>query len=751
MPQIINTNIASLNAQRNLDRSQSANQTALQRLSSGLRINSAKDDAAGLAISTRFTSQIKGLNVAVRNAGDGIALAQTAEGALGSINENLQRIRELAVQSANATNSDVDRDALQSEVKQLLSEVSRTAEETDFNGRKLLDGSFKASFQIGANAGQTVDVSISELTADKLGASKQSGVSSYGTDFGLSNGDLSINGVSIKPSVATDDDKSTVDAAASSIAIAAAINRSSDETGVKAFANANEVNGTTMNSAAGGTSANIEINNVSFSLQATNNGNDVEKAQTRKSTIEAINAKSDQTGVVAIDGGNENGVVLRAVDGRNITIEGTGSNLTTAFGLAAATTTAGGADGSLTGATAGVYESGVTLVADGDTKNIEITGGSGTGTGDLTRTGFTAGDYQKNTATFTTESQTEAAVSSGTVAAVQAVAIEEGDLVINGVTIAASTSVSDKASDTTANSSNAAGSAIAIAAAINNSSESTGVTAKANETVLVGVTGAAPTTAATAGTTLGIVINNVDVGTVTSQGDIEKDRAATISAINAKSGQTGVVAEDNGEGITLKASDGRNVSVTIGSSTAGALTGGTFGLDTDVDGIGTFATGGSAAIKAVFATTAETKYATVQLESAKTIDIEGGSKGTAGLTDSGFKRGEYGGGEDGQFLKDLDISTVEGAQKALTAIDNAIGDVASNRAELGAVQNRLESTVKNLQVTSENLNAANSRIKDADFAAETAELQRTNVLQQAGISVLAQANTSGQRVLSLLG
>jgi len=139
MPQVINTNIASLNAQRNLNKSQSANQTALQRLSSGLRINSAKDDAAGLAISTRFNSQIRGLNVAVRNAGDGISLAQTAEGALGSMSDNLQRVRELAVQSANATNSDVDREALQAEVSQLLSEVSRTAEETDFNGRKLLD------------------------------------------------------------------------------------------------------------------------------------------------------------------------------------------------------------------------------------------------------------------------------------------------------------------------------------------------------------------------------------------------------------------------------------------------------------------------------------------------------------------------------------------------------------------------------------------------------------------------------------
>ena len=217
MPQIINTNIASLNAQRNLDKSQSSNQQALQRLSSGLRINSAKDDAAGMAISTRFTSQIKGLNVAVRNAGDGIALAQTAEGALGSMNDSLQRIRELAVQSSNATNSDVDRDALQAEVDQLISEISRTADETDFNGRNLLDGSFSASFQVGANAGQTIDVSIAELTADKLGSSASAGISARGTDSGIQNGDLVINGTAITASRAGDDTSSTNNAAASAI------------------------------------------------------------------------------------------------------------------------------------------------------------------------------------------------------------------------------------------------------------------------------------------------------------------------------------------------------------------------------------------------------------------------------------------------------------------------------------------------------------------------------------------------------
>jgi flagellin len=160
MAAIINTNVASLNAQRNLSSSQGTLNTSLQRLSSGLRINSAKDDAAGLAISERFTAQIRGLDVAARNANDGISLAQTAEGALGEVTNNLQRVRELAVQSANASNSATDRAALQTEAAQLLSEVDRVAGQTKFNGVALIDGSFtSAVFQVGANAGETITVS----------------------------------------------------------------------------------------------------------------------------------------------------------------------------------------------------------------------------------------------------------------------------------------------------------------------------------------------------------------------------------------------------------------------------------------------------------------------------------------------------------------------------------------------------------------------------------------------------------------
>ncbi|WP_159917569.1 flagellin [Pantoea sp. 18069] len=171
MAMTINTNVASINAQRNLSLSGSSLSTSMQRLSSGLRVNSAKDDAAGLAISERMAAQTKGLAVAARNANDGISLAQTAEGALGKVGDMLQRVRELAVQSSNATNSISDRKAMQSEVDQLVSEIDRVAKTTEFNGKKLLDGSFSgAMFQVGANAGNNITVgSLTKATAEGLG------------------------------------------------------------------------------------------------------------------------------------------------------------------------------------------------------------------------------------------------------------------------------------------------------------------------------------------------------------------------------------------------------------------------------------------------------------------------------------------------------------------------------------------------------------------------------------------------------
>jgi len=239
MAQIINTNILSLNAQRNLNTSQGALATSLERLSSGLRINSAKDDAAGLAISERFTSQIRGLNQAVRNANDGISLAQTAEGAMQEIGNNLQRIRELAVQSSNATNSASDREALNNEVQQLIAEIQRVSTQTDFNGQALLDGSFTGQgFQVGANAGQVIFVNASTNTQTAALGSSQFAAVQTSTDavadgtataVGSVSG-YSVNGVTIDAfDVAIGDTGADV-----SRALANAINDKMDSTGVYA-------------------------------------------------------------------------------------------------------------------------------------------------------------------------------------------------------------------------------------------------------------------------------------------------------------------------------------------------------------------------------------------------------------------------------------------------------------------------------------------------------------------------------------
>ena len=242
MAAIINTNVISLNAQRNLNSSQNALATTLQRLSSGLRINSASDDAAGLAISERMTSQIRGLNQAVRNANDGISMSQTAEGALGEIGNNLQRIRELAVQSRNASNSASDRTALNNEVQQLKAEIDRVASTTTFNGIKLIDGTFThQAFQVGANVGETISITgLVNAQTTSLGttttyASTVTGVAATaftaGTDV-IAAGDIKINGVDIGAITAAGG------APAQGAAVAAAINLATGATGVTASADA---------------------------------------------------------------------------------------------------------------------------------------------------------------------------------------------------------------------------------------------------------------------------------------------------------------------------------------------------------------------------------------------------------------------------------------------------------------------------------------------------------------------------------
>ena len=207
MAQVINTNILSLNAQKNLNSSQGALATSLERLSTGLRINSAKDDAAGLAISERFTSQINGLNQAVRNANDGISFAQTAEGALSTVSDALQRVRELAVQSANDTNSASDRQALNDEAQQLIAEIGRVANSTEFNGGRILDGSLQdLFFQVGANQGQTIAVSGVDSRATQLGSSEVVGPNGLTQAQIKDDGITSIGNIEIDLSVPLDNE-----------------------------------------------------------------------------------------------------------------------------------------------------------------------------------------------------------------------------------------------------------------------------------------------------------------------------------------------------------------------------------------------------------------------------------------------------------------------------------------------------------------------------------------------------------------
>jgi len=306
MASVINTNVASLNSQRNLSSSQASLNTSIQRLSSGLRINSAKDDAAGLAISDRMNSQIKGMSQATRNANDGVSMAQTAEGALSSSGDILQRVRELAVQSSNASNSASDRKALQTEVTQLTSELNRIAGTTEFNGTKLLDGSMgTANFQVGANAGQLISMTGSNFTTTTYGNNQIKGGAAAVTNDGKSAaaaGAATISGALGSASIASADDDTAK-------TIAAKINDKTAETGVTASAKTDAL----LKSGGGAYALDVKSDNgdavtVSFSVSGTGS-----KAEDYAAAISAFNAQTAKTGVTAqyADGGikltNSNG------------------------------------------------------------------------------------------------------------------------------------------------------------------------------------------------------------------------------------------------------------------------------------------------------------------------------------------------------------------------------------------------------------------------------------------------------------
>jgi len=495
MSSVINTNIASLNAQRNLSTSQTSLQTSIQRLSSGLRINSAKDDAAGLAISDRMTSQINGMTQATRNANDGVSMAQTAEGALSSSGDILQRIRQLAVQSSNASNTSSDRQALQTEVGQLGSELNRIAQTTSFNGQNLMDGSMgTATFQVGANAGQTIQATGTNFLTNVYGNNEmvadEAAVNNANTNVATKVGALTINGSLGSAAI----DTANTDTAKT---IAANINNQTGSTGVTATAK-------TTASLKLGTSDSFQFSlksdngtavTISFSTGAT-----VGSATDYASGIAAINAQTANTGVTAEYDQKNNSIKLTNSTGNDINLVNTSTAANGKFDVQSYK-----ADGSLT--------------------------------------------------------------------------------------------------------------------AVND-----------------------------------------------------------MKAANAKSFVNGTVTLDSNNSFSM---------VDAGSGLA---------LTTSTTSAGTATANGS------------------KLQSVASIDV----------------------------------SSYAGAQTAIKIADAALAAVDNQRAQYGALQNRFSSTISNLASSNENLSASRSRITDTDFAAETANMTRSQILQQAGTSMLAQANSLPNGVLSLL-
>ena len=700
---VINTNLKALVAQESMRSSDLKLSAAMERLSTGSRINSAKDDAAGLAISNRMTSQIRGMAKAIQNTNDAISMTQTAEGAYKGVNDILARMRELSVQSATGTMNDNDRSSIQLEVAQLKSQIDDIATKTNHNNIKLLDGSAqKVVIQTGTNQGDTINLNFASARTKDIGVGTRATLASAGGQYvaatsfdALEDSAMYLNGVAIGASQALSDNGSTVAASASAISKAAAINAKSDLSGVYAKVDTNVVSGTGGMTATALTGT-ITINGVttdSFSTSAAST------SLSRKQAVVAINAKSEQTGVVAIDTEDDTlGVTLQAADGRNIDI----------------------AFNTLTAATTGVRDTGTFVGSYNlftlDSRAIDVS----FQTGDQNVEAFSGlrnGSYASDTALYNTYKRATAAEATAPSDTTTGT-LSNDSLIINGVAIGQALATDDTASDTTSASSTREASAIAISAAINRKTDLTGVTASASPNVIRGE-------GFTAGTSADVYLNGV---TFTANA---VTRNAVIDSFNDVSDRTGVVASAWGEGIELRAVDGRNIS--IGSATAANI---------GLTGIGIGSAAGSA--------TAVTYYSQVTMQSDNKFTVKSGNAGIPNLELLGFRQGTFGGADNGLKINQVDVSTVSGANQAIVAIDAAIETISKSQANSGALNNRMDYIVAHLSEASQNMSASRSRILDTDYASETTSLAKQQIISQAATAMLAQANQQPQSVLSLL-
>ncbi len=580
MPLVVNTNVASLNAQRQLLQIGSELDQASERLSSGRRINSAADDAAGLAISNRQTAAIRGLDQAVRNANDGISLIQTAEGALEESTNILQRMRELAIQSSNGIYSDTDRATLNAEVQQLKAELDRIAETTAFNGQNILDGSLgEVALQVGDQSGQTMSFEIQGFSSSSLGGSGGDLIGEAltgGTSdlFAVTASDLEINDVAISSLTSS----------------------------------------TSLNDALDTINADLDGKGAEVSALVSSQGNSIGDGQ--------LIAGTDTLTLAVVDGdGNSQSYVLTGTSSLDELADKINSD---------------------TAITASVSDDGNLVLSQEGVVSISV---SGSGTKALDAAGFDGTETDSNFRLVVSDTsggnglKIEAA-SGATTATVNALGVNLNDDDGNtlGIALTASSFSDLNAGD--------------------------------------------------------LIVNGVEIGEISAGTSTAAMVTNVIEAINKVSGETGVVAFEAGDGsndqIGLRATDGSVVAVEYGEN----------------------------------ATDANVLAATGLQEQNAAV----GAGSVAGV----------------------DISTVAGAQSAIDVIDQALEQINSTRADMGAINNRLDFTVSNLSSISEKTSAARSRVVDADFASETAQLSRAQVLQQASQAMLAQANARPQQVLALL-
>jgi len=566
----VNTNITSLGVQKNLNKASDALSTSMSRLSSGLKINSAKDDAAGLQIANRLTSQINGLNVAVKNANDGISIAQTAEGAMQESTNILQRMRELALQSANGSNSDDDRTSLNQEFTALSGELNRISNTTTFGGKNLLDGSFQnTSFQVGASANETISFGMGNLSASGLKGTYSSAEVAGDAMSGMA--------ASVKGSTTT--------------------LKQTDVEGV-AVAGTFDVTGNEK----------LSINGIDIKLTAAV-GTDIATVQADiQAKLTAAGAAA--AGITATENGGK--LTISNSDGP-VSISGADVGK---FGLTAGTTSTK-TDGASTPPKAGsivVNDKVVSWTGTQDVDNIlgQIAAAAGVGAGNAT--------IENGQITIKSQNGTKLTLSDNTAAD----PLNSGSLAMLG--LKSGTSDVKMSADT-----------------------------------------------------------SLKIGTTEIKITKGSDLDAVISSIN--------------------------------SASAGA-------------------------------TATKTADGKIALSGKADIVISAGTTGSLG--DLGLKAGISNATETQTTVGDLDILSAAGSQQSVQALDAAIQQIDSQRAALGAVQNRFDSTVANLQSIAQNSTAARGRVQDADFASETAELTKQQTLQQASTAILSQANQLPSAVLKLL-